>query len=289
MDPCTIAKNVSSIFSMPDVALRINVLINLGETKNSELEQVILHDPALTAKILKLSNSVFFGFPGKIDTISRAVSLIGYKGLHNLVIATSVASTFDSISSELVDMETFWYHSVTCGVVANHLAIDLKRRERERFFIAGLLHAIGKLILFSQYPKESEKALKLKEYGDDAVTDAEREIFGFTYVELGAEFLKQWQLPQSIWRLIESQADPLEDKEFKEDACILHIAVTIANCIQPCANQKIDFDEINPSYKPEIWNYVGLNPEVIRPMIEEANTQVFEMLSVIRPEATMIF
>ena len=289
MDPCTIAKNVSSIFSMPDVAFRINELINLGETKNSELEQVILHDPALTAKILKLSNSTFFGFPGKIDTVSRAASVIGYKGLHNLVIATSVASTFDGISSELVDMETFWYHSVTCGVIANHLAIDLKRRDRERFFIAGLLHAIGKLILFSQYPKESEKALNLKEYGDDVVTDAEREIFGFTYVELGAEFLKQWQLPQSIWRLIESQADPLEGKEFKEDACILHIAVTIANCIQPCANQKIDFDEINPSYKPEIWNHVGLKPEVISPMMEEANTQVFEMLSVIRPEATMIF
>ncbi|MDP1559457.1 MAG: HDOD domain-containing protein [Nitrosomonas sp.] len=289
MDPHTLARNVNSIFSLPDVALRVSELMNSGEATNAELEHIILHDPALTAKILKFVNSACFGLPGKVETVSRAILLIGHQDLHNLVIATSVTSTFKGISSSLVDMETFWYHSITCGIVARLFAINLNSRERERFFIAGLLHRIGKLIFFSQYPEESAKVLSFKDQGDDAVTDAERDVFGFTYAELGAEFLKQWQLPPRIWKMIELQIDPLSNEEFKEAACILHAAASIANCIQPYANRAIHFDEIKATCKPEVWHYLDLTPGVIELIIDETGMQVFEILAVIKPEALMKF
>lgn len=289
MDPITIAKNVNTIFSMPDVALRVNEIINLTSTTNAELEQIILHDTALTTKVLKFTNSAYFGLPGKIDTISRAVALIGYKELHNLVIATSVTSTFNNISSDLIDMEMFWYHSVICGVLAKLIATKLKRKEKERFFIAGLLHGIGKLILFSQFPEESTKALRFKEYGLEMVDDAEREIFGFTFAELGAEFLKQWQLPPSIWKLVEAQLDPLNETEYRDDACILHVAVEMANCIQPLANMRVRYDETQPINQLEIWDYLGISPADIQPMTEEANLQVLEILNILKPDSTIIF
>jgi len=288
MDPRTIAENVRSVFSLPDIALQINELISTGEASNSELEQLILHDPALTAKVLKFANSAYFGFSGKIETVSRATSLIGHKELRNLVIATSVTSTFEGISSDLIDMETFWYHSVTCGVVARLFAAHHKNKGQERFFITGLLHAIGKLILLSQFPKESAETLRFKDQGNYAITNAEREIFGFTHAELGAELLKLWKLPPSIWKIIEFQHDPLNGEEFRDDACILHVATNFADCIQSSTDHDINFDEIKPAYQPEVWNYLGLDSEVNEPIREESGLQIFDILSVIRPQTVMV-
>ncbi len=288
MDPRTIAENVRSVFSLPDIALQINELISTGEASNGELEQLILHDPALTAKILKFANSAYFGFSGRIDTVSRATSLIGHKELRNLVIATSVTSTFEGISSDLIDMETFWYHSVTCGVVARLFAAYHKNKGQERFFITGLLHAVGKLILLSQFPKESTETLQFKDQGSHAIINAEREIFGFTHAELGAELLRLWKLPPSIWKIIEFQHNPLNGEEFKDDACILHVATNFADCIRFCANSDINFDEIKPAYQPEVWNYLGLDSEVSQPIREESGSQIFDILSVIRPRTVMV-
>lgn len=289
MDPRTIAENVRSVFSLPDIALQVNELISSGEVDNSELEQLILHDPALTAKVLKFANSAYFGFSGRIATVSRATSLIGHKELRNLVIATSVTSTFDGISSDLIDMETFWFHSVTCGVVARLFAAHHKNQGQERFFIAGLLHAIGRLVLVSHFPKESAETLRFKDQGEHAMTKAERETFGFTHAELGAELLKLWKLPPSIWKIIEFQFEPLKGEEFRDDACILHVAANFANCIQPCANSDIDSDEIKPAYQPEVWNYLGLDPRISKPIRDESRVQIFDILRVIRPQAVMIY
>ncbi|MEK6736307.1 MAG: HDOD domain-containing protein [Pseudomonadota bacterium] len=289
MDARVIAANANSLYSLPEVALRINELINAGDATNAELEEVILHDPTLTAKVLKIVNSSYFGFSQKIETVSRAIVLIGQKELRNLAIATSVASTFKGISPKLVNMEVFWYHSVTCGVITRLIAAHLNRKEQERFFIAGLLHGIGKLIFFSQFPRESERILRLENQSDEVVTEAEQEIFGFTYAELGAELLKQWQLPDNIWRMIAFQLDPFNDSSYKEDTCILHVAANIANCIEPCVIKAVNLDEIKPTYKIEAWNQLDLNPEITQTIMGETGLQIFEVLAIIKPEAVMIY
>jgi len=287
MDPKTIAENVQSLFSLPEVALRINACINSGNATNDELEKIILHDPALTAKLLKLANSPYFNFPRKIETVSHAISLIGHKELRNLVIATSVTSAFKDIPSDLVDMEAFWYHSVTCGVMARLIAEETNHKEQERFFIAGLLQGIGKLILFTQYPLESKKALTFKNQGEVAVTSAELEIFGFSHTALSAEFLKHWQLPDSIWKIIQFQSDPLNINAPTQDCCILHVAAYIAGCIEPCANQTVNTDEIKLIYNTDAWNQLGLDPESTQTIIGKTGLQIIEMLSIIKPEVTV--
>lgn len=283
MNAYILVTNVSSIFSLPDVVFRINDLIDSGEASNEELEQTVLHDPAITAKILKFANSAYFGFSGQIETISRAISLIGHKELQNLVIASSVTSTFKGISSHLVDMESFWHHSVTCGVVARLLAVNVE--SRERFFIAGLLHGVGKLIFFSQYPDESAKILSYKEEGEYAVIKAEREIFGFTYTELSAELLKQWRLPASIWEMVEAQHAPFVEEESKDDAHILSVSVNIANHMQPGAARNMCLDVITATYKQDDLDRLGLTADVIESAMVVADLQVMEFLSVIRPES----
>jgi HD-like signal output (HDOD) protein len=280
MDARTLVTNVTSMFSLPDVVLRVNDLINFGEATNAELEEIILNDPALTAKILKFGNSPYFGFSGKISTVSNAISLIGHKELRNLVIASAVTSTFKGIPPELVDMDRFWYHSVTCGVVARLLASNIK--SRERFFIAGLLHGVGKLILFNQFPEQSAKILTLVEKGEEAILEAENKAFGFIYPELGAELLKQWRLPESIWKMVRYQSDPMQEESVKMDACILYAAFNIANYIQPYTHQHVELEEMQLIEKLESWGYLGLTPEVIESTITVAKLHVIEVLNAIR-------
>ena len=125
MDPRAVVAKVHSIFSLPEVVVRINELIDSNAATNVEIEQVILNDPALTAKLLKFANSSYFGFSGKIDKVLRAISIIGHKELRNLVIASSVTTTFKNIPPNLLNMDLFWKNSVTCGVVARLLSAEL--------------------------------------------------------------------------------------------------------------------------------------------------------------------
>lgn len=289
MNPKTIAENVKDIYSLPEVALEINQLINSESTSNSELETLIFCDPALTAQIMRLANSAYFGFSKEIDTLSQAISIIGRLELRNLVLATSVISTFPGISPKLVNMETFWFHSVACGVMARLFAVKTNSTQKERFFIAGLLQAIGKLVLFMQYPNESTEVLCFTNMGEDAEIAAERRIFGFTHAELSAELLKQWQLPASIWQPIEFKLDPLNVNAPRKDACLLHVAVNIASKMEPCSCQPMDVHEIKPTYHTEAWNQLGLNPEMIRPAVTETSLQILDILSIIKPEAAAIY
>ncbi len=280
MDPLTIVTSVRSIFSLPDAVIRVNDLIDSGDATNTELERAILSDPALTAKLLKFANSSYFGFSGKVETVLKAISIIGHKELRNLVIATSVTSTFKGIPSHLIDMNTFWSHSVTCGVTARLLASSVN--SRERFFITGLLHGVGRLILFSQYPKESAKVLSCMSQGEDAVTHTELKIFGFTHAQLGAELLRQWRLPANIWKTVEFQLDPLKDEFYKYDASTLCAAVNIANFIQPCTNQQESSEKKIPTQAFEAWNLLSLSPGIIESIITVTKLQVNEVLSIVR-------
>ena len=279
-DPRTIVANVRSIFSLPDAVIRVNDLIDSGEAPNTELERVISSDPALTAKLLKFANSSYFGFSGKVETVLKAISIIGHKELRNLVLATSVTSTFKDIPPDLVDMDTFWNHSITCGVTARLLASSVD--SRERFFIAGLLHGVGRLILFNQYPNESAKVLSCMNQGEDAVIQAERKIFGFTHAQLGAELLKQWKLPLNICKMVEYQFNPMQEKEFQYDASTLCAAVNIASYIQPCTNQRIDQEETISDRALQAWSFLGLSAEIVESVMTVARLQVIEVFNAIR-------
>ena len=289
MNAQTLARQVESLFSLPEIALRINEILNSSEPLNAELEEVITSDPAFTARILKIVNSSYFGFTGTIDTISRAITIIGLKELRNLVITSSLTSCFKGISEELVDMDVFWYHSVTSAVIARNLAKELKCPNYERLFIVGLLHSIGRLIYFAQCPELSRKILSYKDQGEDVMIAKELDVLGFTHAELSAEFLKGWGLPAEIWKTIESYLDPLNAGDFIRDACVLHIAGKIAGSIEPCATHDYDFNEIEPNIKPGVFDYLDVNASQAQSCIDDAVFQVFGLLAIIRPSAMTVF
>jgi len=284
-----LVSQVESLFSLPEIALRINEELNKAEPCFVKLEEIIISDPAFTAKLLNIVNSAYFGFPSSIDTVSRALTIIGIRELRNLVITTSVTTSFKGIPVELVDMDVFWYHSITSGVIAKLLAKKLKQNEYERFYIIGLLHSIGKLIYFSQCPDLAREILVCKDQGEEAIIAAEEDLLGFNYAQLSAEFLHQWNLPTNIYQVILHHLDPLVSDSYKQDACILHVAGKIAASIEPCAKYDFDYHEVAPCFDPGVIQYLKLTPNQIQYCIDTALDQAFDILSIISPKATMIF
>ncbi len=289
LTPEQLAEKVSVLFSLPDIALRINELLNQKNTTNEDLKEIIQTDPALTTQLLRLVNSSYYGFPQEIDSLSRAISIIGQKELHMLVMATQVVDTFKGIPEHLVDMNSFWYHSVTSAVITRLLARQYQQANTERFFIAGLLRSIGKLIFFTQYPEQSAHILSMEDQSADAQTQAEIGFFGFSYAEAGAALLKKWRLPQSLWAMIASHLHPAQSGHSVEDACLLAIAADIANKIEPCAKVDLDFEEPELDFNQPAYQYVKLQPEQASEIIQEAIFESFEILSIIRPQAAQIF
>ena len=289
MNPKTIVENISVVYSLPEVTLKIKHIINSEEYSNSDLSALILCDPALTAQILRLANNPDFGFSRRVDTVSRAISIIGKEKLYALVSAAADFQTVSNTYQEPTRIESLWYRSIACGVIAHLLAVKMHRKEKERFFVTGLLHAIGKFVLLSQYPNESAEVHRFSGLGEDAVIAAEREIFGFTYAELGAEFLKQWQLPESIWRPVEFQLDPLNRKTSKINTSLLHVALNMACNIEPISLHNRNDTDMKPKYNLEAWKQLGLNTDIIYPTVEKTSSKILDILIRIRPEVIIIY
>ena len=284
-----LVKQVKTIFSLPEIVIQINEVLRQPEPNLMELESIIVHDPGLTASILKVVNSSYYSFPAKVDTLSKAITIIGLSELSAIVMGTAVTHRFKGIESTLMNMDIFWYHSVTRGVLAKNLALRGQCGNTERFFIAGLLSSIGKLILFTQYPQQSAEMMRTGLQQDADLAAAERQAFGFDYAELSAELLKAWQLPSEIWEMIAYQLNPLQSPNHKTDACILHVASAIAGSIQPCVSYDIHTQPLDAVFNPGVLEYLNLAQEEVQSISLEALLQAMDVIGVLRPETMVIF
>jgi HD-like signal output (HDOD) protein len=221
--------NDFQIPSLPGIFYQFKHAIDDPESSFDEIGGIIGNDPGLTLRILKIVNSAFFGFPQKVETVSHAISIIGREQLNDLVLSTVVMDQFKNINQSSLNMESFWRHSIACGLSARNLAFLKGENDSERFFVAGLLHDIGRLIICIKLPfKVLEVSLRIKSKGE-TLDQAEMEAMGFNHADVGRELIRNWQLPKTLQEAIGFHHNPTEAKEFPLEASIIHAAETIAN------------------------------------------------------------
>ena len=197
------AEQVSELFVLSDSFIRIKELIDDENSTIDDIADVILLDPALTGTILKLANSSFFNYPGKIDTVSKAVLVLGITEIYNLVIAFFANKALKAIDAEQDYLDDFWLKSVDCALIVKYLGVKLNIPNAERLFILGLLHNLGELAVQQLSPEKGLLARSLSE--TDLPWNKQKQTLGFTHGECAAELLKQWQLPFSIIEPIRNQ------------------------------------------------------------------------------------
>jgi HD-like signal output (HDOD) protein len=286
MTPESLVQNTHTLFSLPDVAFRVNELIDQPNTRPADLAEVILCDPALAARLLRLVNSAYYALPSQVETVSQAIHLIGQRELRDLVMATSAVNLFKGLPPEQVNMEQFWFHSIACGIAARELARRCHLPEGERLFLAGLLHGIGKLVFYSQCADRYREVLQRVEQEGIAAIAAEQQVFGFTYADLSAELLKNWRFPERLWTAVAYHLEPSSAPNYWLEAMIIHAASYVASSLQPSADP---LSGGSPEILASLGDQLQLSPESIASLPAQINVQVMEVFEIVQPGSTLIY
>jgi HD-like signal output (HDOD) protein len=272
-NPEALVDNDINLASLPNIFFEISKVISDPRSSAIHIADVISKDPGLSAKLLKIVNSAFYNFPARIDTISRAVMIVGSKQLSALDLGTSVLSIFQDIPSELVDMKSFWEHSFSCGVAARILASYKNIPNTERLFVAGLLHDIGRLILYKRLPHEEREILSRVKQTNGLLRCAERDVLGFDHAVIGGTLLRKWKLPLILEHAVGYHHIPLVSQHPLEASL-----VCLADILTNALGLGTSGERFVPPVDPEVWNHLDLPAEIFPKVIQLIDRQVEEVL-----------
>ncbi len=279
-------EQVSNIFVLSDAFLRIKELVDDEASTIDDISEVILLDPALAGSILKLANSSFFNYPGKIDTISKAVLVLGITEVYTLVIAYFTTEAFQSLDADNEYLEHFWLRCVDCALLIKFLGVSLNIANAERLFILGLLHNLGELVV---QQVNSELVLAC-ESTDLAFLpwDKQQQTLGFTYGECSAELLKQWQLPYSIFAPIRDQ-DVSNLSQYSVETQLLYIAKRVMNKNVVLEGEDITAMSYQDFIGEEFLSELHISDELLSGAVDYCLLERMGMLSILCPSALMIY
>jgi len=281
LDPKTLVSGFVHLASLPDIHLRISAILETADFSTEKLGQMIGRDPALSARLLKIVNSPFYGFPSTIDTLSRAVTLIGSRDLNDIILATSVTRLFRGIPNNLVDMDSFWRHSIYAAAAARELSAYLPQGEsgRERCFLIGLLHDIGSLLIYNKLPELAREALLRSRYNRIELRQAELEVIGFDHAQVGAELLRAWRLPANLITAVEFHHQPGLAPDYRQHAEIAFLANSLANS---STMGKSPDGKAVPLKKISL-NLPGLTAKLLQEVQKQAELQFESALQIVMP------
>lgn len=219
-----IFKNPDAIPSLPDNFHKIILSINDPDTDMQEIGGLISSDIGLTTKVLRLVNSSYFGLSGQVATISHALNILGLGPLSTLVLASELISKFKEIPEGFVTTESFWSHSVASGIAARQIGILKNFGNEEILYIAGMIHDIGSLVIYKEYPEQAKKALtQCNEWGINLV-NAEKSALGYDHAQVGGALTERWMLPSIIQETTMYHHRPLNAPTHKQEAAVVHLA-----------------------------------------------------------------
>jgi putative nucleotidyltransferase with HDIG domain len=268
IDPQEIVRQTVHLPSLPSIFGQLVDLMSDPSSSSGMFAQVIQKDTAISARLLKLVNSPYYGFPSRVETISRAITLVGTKELCALTLAMSVVTLFKDIPEGVVNMKSFWKHSLACGLVARMLAEKKGDADSEPLFVGGLLHDIGRLVLYMQFPEESKNALSRALSGHFLLFGLEHKLFGFDHAELGGMLLKHWGLPLRMADMVghhhrpEKAVDPLS-------AGILHLADIAVNAVAIGTSG----ERYVPPLRDESWKALHIPAGTLKDVLERSGRQ----------------
>ena len=279
LTPSSLINSNIGQLSLPDIAIRLNDMVSDPDCSAVDIGELISQDAALSARLLKIVNSPFYGFPSRIDTISMAITIIGTRQLRDLVLATSILGKFNQLPEGLISIDTFWYHNLTTAAAARIIASKLEIRNSERFFMAGLLHDIGKLVMYLSEPELSRQVLNALKLPEDNKGQVEIEVFGFDHASLGAELLQHWNLPDALIEPVRYHHQPKLAEQYAQETAAVFLANIIANSIEPAFSAE-DESEIDSN----ILEMLGLGYDDMDYLINSTKAVFSNTVSILYPK-----
>jgi HD-like signal output (HDOD) protein len=265
-------ENVSTIPTLPVIIEKITRLLQNPQTSAEEIGKAITTDQALASKVLKLVNSAFYGFPGKISTITHAVVILGFSTVKNVVLTASIFDAFSKrISlSQNFDMQKFWLHSIACGAASQCIAKHIGFGAKEECFIAGLIHDVGKILMCNYLPEEFEAVVQNRMLKNCLFFESEKEVLHITHQELGGIIAERWNLPAALQGAVKNHHYNVPEKEFSTMTGIVHASDIFVRALDigNGGDSKI------PQMSDVVWTNLGFENIQLQTLLEDIESEV---------------
>lgn len=281
MNAFNCAQNVVELFSLPDSYFRVRELMESATADNDDIASVILLDPVITSKLLKIANSAVYRLPYQVETVNKALLVLGQTKVYNLILSLSISSACSQLDTSAIDLERFWEQSVNAALIAKYLAAHLGLKQADRIYVSGLLHNIGELVIAQH---AAELARECQSYTEDVKPwQKQQACLGFTYARCGAELLNLWQLPDAIVDPI-SQQHNSQFESMDTDQLVVHLAVRLA-----LANQHPELYSIKTLVEPHLLELLKLEQADLIKAINFCNTEGLFVLSILNPRISPLY
>ncbi|KPK02842.1 MAG: hypothetical protein AMK71_00895 [Nitrospira bacterium SG8_35_4] len=235
-------QRIKNLPTIPMIAQEILGVVGNEMTSVSKLEKIVENDPVISAKILSVANSAFFGVTTPAKTLSSAIMRVGFNNVKNIALGISLMTVLDNgRQGKSVDYQRIFNHSITVGFVARVIGKKLKMSTSEEMLMNGLLHDIGFLVLNRFFPDNYVKVLTVFEKGKPLL-EAEQEVLDFTHADIGGWLAEQWKLPAALIDSIRYHHSPSLAKKNVKQITIIHLADHMAS------NNILSATEQNPDY-----------------------------------------
>jgi len=223
-----IIKALNTIQPLPAAVQKLLSLLQDPEVNASDIARVMSYDPTLTARILRVTNSSFFGLSHRISTVSQAIPILGIQGLRNLALGVAIFSHFKQ-ATPTHSIERIWSHSLGVASAARLTAGRFKLADADELFVAGLMHDIGKLLLVRHFEEEYTQLLAGGPYTRQKLCQLEKRTFGVDHAQLGSLLCQFWKIPDKLTNLVARHHDPLDETKMSEQEFVPLMVIKIAN------------------------------------------------------------
>jgi len=257
-------QEITGLISLPEIYLKIRHLMEDDSSDIDDFAQVIIVDPNLSTRVLKMVNSAYFGFPEPVDSITRVINMIGIQQLHNMVLGVAAIASLD-LPNDILPLKPFWHNSMYTGVLSQQLAGRLKLERSDRMFMAGLLHEIGHLVLCARLPDHAREATRMSVQSGRPLHEIQHQMLGCHYGDIGAMLLGNWKLPAELQDLVRYHPNPAAAPSQRLETALLHLSHAYAGQNTP---SPVDAGEL-----------IGAD---IRAMIEMPQAEINECLETAR-------
>jgi len=267
-------KDCKELSSLPQILAEVIRVTDDEESTAGDIADVILKDPPLSARILRVVNSPYYGPVRGISTINQAVVTLGIRAVKALALSTSLYKLFDT-GTQIVDRVRFWRHSLEVAIACREIANACSYKPSEEAFVAGLMHDIGILILEANFPDQFRRIWKLIESGESSVKQEEL-TWGTNHARVAKFLLDQWKLPGFLGEAIAAHHDGFSDGEVLPQNRLGRI-VNLGNRIskfRTCQMPPLDADELVLIDK--LAQSLGLGPTVMAEIQEQTLTQLLK-------------